>query len=685
MLITAITIMGSCVGLSASAEETASKTVSGDVNADGVFDTKDVTTLQKWLKHDGTHLADWKAGDFTQDGILNIFDFCAMKRQLTEKNNQESLSLLNGTTVPANLETGKTVSVNGILSSSVPLVSVTAGIYDTAGNLLAGKTVQINANTYNLHELENSLTFQKLPAGNYYYRVTVSNELIKNKVMTEQKFSVVNPVVSDMKLTNGTAVPASISTGKGVSVKGTVTSSNAITSLTAGVYDTAGKLLTGKTVSPNAKTYDLHTLDNDILFNQLPAGSYVYKVIATDSVEKDKVLTEQKFTVTAVSSDMKLTNGTAVPASISAGKGVSVKGTVSSSNTITSLTAGVYDTAGKIVTGKTVAPNAKTYDLHTLDNDILFNTLSAGSYVYKVIATDSVQQNKVLTEQKFTVSTLAASDMKLTNGTAIPTNLSAGNGVSVKGTVSSSNAITSLTVGVYNQSGTFVTGKTVSPNAKTYDLHSLDSAVLFNTLDVGSYTYRVIASDKNEQNKVLTSQAFSVSVPAGVTCIQGIIIANKSYPLPSTYNPGGLTAATQAAFNQMKADAAKEGHSLKVASGYRSYSYQKTLYNNYVSQYGKAKADTFSARPGYSEHQTGMAIDVNNASGSFTGTPAQKWVAANCWKYGFIIRYPQGKESITGYQYESWHIRYLGNELAKKVYDSGLTLEEYLGIDSYYH
>ena len=171
----------------------------------------------------------------------------------------------------------------------------------------------------------------------------------------------------------------------------------------------------------------------------------------------------------------------------------------------------------------------------------------------------------------------------------------------------------------------------------------------------------------------------------GITYVNGILIANKTYALPSTYNPGGLTSETLAAFNEMKAAAyAEKGLSLTVCSGFRSYSYQATIYNNYVARDGKAKADTYSARPGHSEHQTGLAADINYAGDWFNTTPEAAWLAANCWKYGFIIRYPQGKQDITGYKYESWHVRYLGRELAKMVYDSGLTLEEYLGIDSSY-
>lgn len=170
----------------------------------------------------------------------------------------------------------------------------------------------------------------------------------------------------------------------------------------------------------------------------------------------------------------------------------------------------------------------------------------------------------------------------------------------------------------------------------------------------------------------------------GLTYVNGILIANKSYPLPSDYGPGELTAETQLAFNEMKNAAAGDGVMLWVCSGFRSYATQSSLYNGYVARDGKAAADTYSARPGYSEHQTGLAADLNYADNRILSTPAAKWIEENCWKYGFILRYPKGKENKTGYNYEPWHVRYLGKEDAKLVHDSGLCLEEYLGIDSVY-
>ncbi len=170
----------------------------------------------------------------------------------------------------------------------------------------------------------------------------------------------------------------------------------------------------------------------------------------------------------------------------------------------------------------------------------------------------------------------------------------------------------------------------------------------------------------------------------GVTYIQGVMIVNKTYSLPQSYNPNGLTAETKAAFAELQAAASADGLSIYSVSDFRSYEAQDTLYNNYVARDGKEAADTYSARPGHSEHQTGLAIDCNYAGDAFHDTPEAKWLENNAWKYGFIIRFPKGKEAITGYKYESWHIRYVGKDMAKKIYDSGLCLEEYFGIESKY-
>lgn len=183
--------------------------------------------------------------------------------------------------------------------------------------------------------------------------------------------------------------------------------------------------------------------------------------------------------------------------------------------------------------------------------------------------------------------------------------------------------------------------------------------------------------------KVTVTAAPAAQSVTGLTYIDGILVVNKTYALPSDYNPG-VDPDAQAAFDKMQAAAAKEGLNIYISSGFRSYDYQSGLYDRYVKRSGKAEADRYSARPGHSEHQTGLAFDLNSIDMTFADTDECAWVNEHCAEYGFIIRYPQGSESITGYMYEPWHLRYLGTENAKKVYDSGLTLEEYLGIDSKY-
>jgi len=167
--------------------------------------------------------------------------------------------------------------------------------------------------------------------------------------------------------------------------------------------------------------------------------------------------------------------------------------------------------------------------------------------------------------------------------------------------------------------------------------------------------------------------------PKEVTYIKGVLIANKKYALPSNYNPG-LDQTALNAYYVMRDAALQEGFDIKILSSFRSYETQKGLYQRYVNTYGQAAADRFSAQPGKSEHQTGLAFDLGWIDDTYGETAEGKWLASNCYKYGFIIRYPQDKEEITGYMYEPWHVRYLGNPLATEVYNSGLCLEEYLGI-----
>lgn len=163
---------------------------------------------------------------------------------------------------------------------------------------------------------------------------------------------------------------------------------------------------------------------------------------------------------------------------------------------------------------------------------------------------------------------------------------------------------------------------------------------------------------------------------------QNLVALPSAYVCPDCWEQL-LTAEAADAFIEMREAAAADGYELFARSSYRSYDTQAQLYNNYVNTHGQAEADRFSARPGHSEHQLGTTTDVTAASAGyqldpFVGTQEAAWVEGNSWRYGFIVSYPEGMESVTGYIYEPWHLRYVGLATAADVRASGLTLGEYL-------
>ena len=219
-----------------------------------------------------------------------------------------------------------------------------------------------------------------------------------------------------------------------------------------------------------------------------------------------------------------------------------------------------------------------------------------------------------------------------------------------------------------------------------------------NTAPGSTATAKVDASAKAASD--FDKTRYSLTDPASIW-----VVANKQHPLqPVSYIPPDLTvpnvplispgtdnmqmrAATAHAIEQLFAAAKQAGFNLEVVSGYRSYTYQQTVYGHYVSSSGQAAADQESARPGYSEHQTGLAVDVGVVSGTcalqvcFGATPEGQWLAANAYRYGFMLRYPADKVAVTGYEYEPWHFRYIGTDLSGELYkDHAETLEEFFGV-----
>ena len=186
---------------------------------------------------------------------------------------------------------------------------------------------------------------------------------------------------------------------------------------------------------------------------------------------------------------------------------------------------------------------------------------------------------------------------------------------------------------------------------------------------------------KKEESGTKSSNPISSTCPNKI--INGLILVNKVYCLTPSY--GGENATAKNKLNELIGSAKNEGVKFKIISGYRSYNYQKEVYQGWVNSLGQKEADKVSARPGHSEHQTGLAYDLGNGGSCdlescFGDTKEGKWLKLNAHKYGFIIRYPKDKVNITGYSYEPWHLRYVGIEHAKSIYEQKISLEEYLGV-----
>ena len=211
---------------------------------------------------------------------------------------------------------------------------------------------------------------------------------------------------------------------------------------------------------------------------------------------------------------------------------------------------------------------------------------------------------------------------------------------------------------------------------------------------------KLLSSSGSKSQPVFNKKHYSLDDPKSIW-----VIVNKTRQLEtSSYVPGDLVQpevslrkgsgssemklrkSAASAIEKLFAAAEKSDFKLALASGYRSYALQVQTYNSEVKAFGQKIADKESARPGYSEHQTGWAADIGPTSGKcvvlacFADTPEGKWLAANAHRFGFIIRYPKGLENIVGYAFEPWHLRYVGNDLAAEVNKSDQTLEEFFNL-----
>jgi D-alanyl-D-alanine carboxypeptidase len=246
---------------------------------------------------------------------------------------------------------------------------------------------------------------------------------------------------------------------------------------------------------------------------------------------------------------------------------------------------------------------------------------------------------------------------------------------------------------------------------RTYSLIALLIVIIFGVV-IFTNRHATAPAATTEASKTTKSQpsktsSFDTSQHSLTDPTSIWVVVNKIRPLqPKTYAPDDLVipnitlrsniTSEERQVRKINSDALKsmadaakqEGITLTLESGYRGYNFQVNLYNRYVSEQGQSVADTQSARPGFSEHQTGLAADLGslskpscNVEQCYADTVEGKWLAANAYKYGYIIRYPNGKDSVTGYEYEPWHVRYVGIELSTEMHNKGIqTLEEFFHL-----
>ena len=325
-----------------------------------------------------------------------------------------------------------------------------------------------------------------------------------------------------LSISGNDAIP-NIIQGTPLAINGTVKSDfSKITVLTVGVYNAAGEQVIGKTLSPNQVEYDLQNLNDALPFENLQAGTYQYRVTASNATNQNYIVINQSFVISsdptvqveATEDAITIENGSKIP-NITVGTSVSISGIVrSASSNITTITVGVYDSNHKMVTGKNAYPTASVFNVKKLDDFVDFSELPVGTYTYEITVTNGTHTNYTVVNQKFTVSsssTATDDSIKITNNATIP-NIMVGKAVSIRGTVTSAKSnITKITVGVFDANNTLVTGNSASPNAKTYNVANMDAAVKFGNLKAGTYYYKVLVTNASHKDYEAVNQKFIVS------------------------------------------------------------------------------------------------------------------------------------------------------------------------------
>lgn len=436
---------------------------------------------------------------------------------------------ITGASTISSLQQGSPWTCKGTVSSNYALKEVRGTIYESDGiTVKYRKSVYPNGKSYSIQngEIDKALLFNSLPAGTYHYTIVAKDASgEKEKTLVNNKFTVQAKAkaASTLKITGASTI-SSLKQGNSWSCKGTVSSNYTLQEVRGTIYESDGITVKyRKSVYPAEKSYKIQNgeIDRSLLFNSLPAGTYHYTIVAKDtSGEKEKTLVNNKFTVQAVTSTLKITGASKI-SSLKQGQSWSCKGTVSSNYVLKEVRGTIYESDGiKVKYRKSVYPNSKSYKIQNgeIDKELLFNNLSAGTYHYTIVAWDASGIEKTLINNKFTVQAKAnaASKLKITGASKI-SSLQQGKSWSCKGTVSSNYVLKEVRGTIYESNGVTVKyRKSVYPNSKSYKIQNgeIDKELLFNNLPAGTYHYTIVARDASgEKEKTLVNNRFEVKKP----------------------------------------------------------------------------------------------------------------------------------------------------------------------------
>ena len=363
------------------------------------YDINDVDYLLSFSK--------LKNGSYTYKIVAsddNSSDVVLLNRSFTVTSTGQAASTLKITNAnyPTTLEVGEGYSVTGVITSNYNITKVVIGAYKSNGAKGFEYVANPNAKSFDVNDVDYNLTFSRLSAGSYTYKITASDMQSSNVVLLSKTFTVGTASLSTLKITNAN-YPTTLEVGEGYSVTGVITSNYNITKVVIGAYKSNGAKGFEYVANPNAKSFDVNDVDYNLTFSRLSAGSYTYKITASDMQSSNVVLLSKTFTVgTASLSTLKITNAN-YPTTLEVGEGYSVTGVITSNYNITRVVIGAYKSNGAKGFEYVATPGTKSYNLSNADYLLTFSKLESGTYTYKIVASDSETSNIVLLNKSFTV------------------------------------------------------------------------------------------------------------------------------------------------------------------------------------------------------------------------------------------------------------------------------------------